>query len=381
MKVALIESHAVPGVWKYDLGLARELSRLGAQVTIITAKSFPHVEGTLFDGPIFREFPDLRAHTSLLTKGAYYVLGIIKTLRRLWTGHFDVIHWQLYNTLPPAETFMAKMLLGLRERLVITVHDVSAWSVVKGNAPLLLQATYQSAQRLIVHHVVNREELIAAYHLPRERIHVVPHGSFTHFSTGNLDRQLSRKLLGIPEDGHVLLFFGEIRAEKGLIYLIRAIKTVLAQIPDVRLVVAGRPRHMDMSDCLSEIRDLGLADAVILRLEHIRDELVQAYFSMTDIVVLPYIAITQSGVLLEALTVGRPVVVTDVGALGPTVQESQAGHVVPPGQVQPLADAIVDILRNPDLARQMSEHGRQAALETYSWSRCARETLAIYQAL
>lgn len=380
MNIALVESHAVPGAWKYDLALATELMKLDNQVTILTSKAFPPINGT-FGGSILKDFPDLRAHSSPIAKGIHYLVGTGATLKRLWTGEFDVIHWQFFNVFPPAETLMAKMLFSLRERLVLTVHDVTPWSAVKGKSNFLLRATYQTAKRIIVHHEVNRNELATTFRLPRERIRVVPHGSFTHFSTGGLDRTQSRTMLGLPEEAPLILFFGEIRPEKGLIYLIRALKTILAHVPHARLVIAGRPRHMDMSECLSTIRDLGLQESVILRLEHIKDEHVEAYFCMADVVALPYVAITQSGVLFEAMTAGRPVVVTDVGAIGPTVREAKVGHVVPPGQVEPLASAILDLLGNSDRAQQMGQNGRRAALDTYSWARCAQATLTVYREL
>jgi glycosyltransferase involved in cell wall biosynthesis len=381
LKIAMIEPHAMLGVWKYDLGLAKELSKLSSQVTLITSKSFPDIDQTLFNGCIFRDFPNLRAHTTSAAKGLSYLAGVSKALWRLRTGDFDIIHWQLFNIFPPAETVMAKLLWGLRERLVMTIHDVDPWSAVKGKSHFWLRSTYRTAPRLIVHHEVNRKELAAHYQLRSERIHVVPHGSFTHFTTGSLDQKLSRKMLGLPENARIVLFFGEIRHEKGLIYLIRATQAIRARIPDLCLVIAGRPRHIEMSECLTEIETAGLKDVVITRLQHIEDNLVEAYFSSADLVVLPYLAITQSGVLFEAMTAGRPVVATDVGALGPTVQESQAGYVVPPGQVQPLAEAIVAVLQQPDVAQQMAQNGRRAALDMYSWARCAQKTMAVYREL
>jgi glycosyltransferase involved in cell wall biosynthesis len=378
MNIALIETHAVPGVWKYDLGLAKELSRLGIHVTIITSKSFPQVDRESFSGEIIRDFPDLRAHSSSIGKGIHYLIGTFRALGRIRNGNFDVIHWQHFNTFPPAETLMAKIIRWWKQPLVITVHDIDPWSMVIGKADFLLRATFHAAERLIVHHNANRNDLSVNYRIPEEIIRVVPHGSYVNFSASVPSQKSSRQRLDLPIEARILLFFGEIRPEKGLIHLIRAMKRVHARLPDARLVIAGRPRHMDMSECLIEIRSAGLEDVVICRFEYIEDSLVEAYFAMADLVMLPYIAITQSGVLFEAMTGGCPVVATDTGALGPTVQESGVGTVVPPGDVEALANAAVEILENRALAAQMGRNGRQAAEQSYSWSRCAKETAAIY---
>ncbi|MGI9235080.1 MAG: glycosyltransferase family 4 protein [Woeseiaceae bacterium] len=378
MKVALIETHAIPGVWKYDLGLAQELTTLGNDVTIITSKSFPQVNANSSAIDIVRIFPDLRAHSSFLAKGILYLVGTFKAINLVRTNEFDVVHWQHFNTLIPAETLLAKALTWLKQRLVITVHDVDPWSTVKVRANFLLKTTYQAAGRLIVHHKANVHELSAKYGIQESRIRVVPHGSYVEFSLSKRDKSASRELLDIPVDAKVILFFGEIRPEKGLIHLIRAVKILYPALPSLKLVIAGRPRHMDMSECLDEVTNSGLDDAVIARLDYIDDSQVEAYFAMADLIAIPYTSITQSGILFEAMTAGRPVVASDIGAVGPTVQENGIGHVVPPGDEEQLAQAISDILENPDLASQMSKNGLRASKEIYSWARCARDTDAIY---
>jgi len=138
---------------------------------------------------------------------------------------------------------------------------------------------------------------------------------------------------------------------------------------------------MDLSECLAAIREGSLDDSVMLRGGYVDDELVSTYFSMADLVVLPYVAISQSGVLFEATTVGRPVVVTDVGAMGATVREAHIGLVVEPEQPSALADAIVRILTDEVAARRMSENGLRAAASSYSWRRCAELTVAVYREL
>jgi glycosyltransferase involved in cell wall biosynthesis len=305
-------------------------------------------------------------------------VGTIKTLIKIRKEKFDVVHWQHFNTLPPVETFMAKSLRWLSQFIVITVHDVDPWSMVKGKSDFLLRTTYQSANCIVVHHEANRLAIAKNYLIPENRIRVVPHGSYVEFEKELPGKELSRRELGIPDDGPVLLFFGEIRPEKGLIHLIRSMKLVISAIAGVRLVIAGRPRHMDMTECQREIQSSGSSEAIVTRFEYIDDSLVAKYFAMSDVIVLPYLAITQSGVLFEAMTAGRPVVVTDTGAMGPTVREAKIGLVVEPADEVGLARSIIEILENPDLAKAMSENGRKAAEEQFSWSNCAKQTVLIY---
>lgn len=379
MRVALIETHALPGMWKYDLGLARGLEALGDEVVVYSAACFPDGEETR--GGVWRGFPDLRHQPNLLVKGLRYTAATVRMLAAVRRGGFDVVHWQHFNVLPPLETATALALGPLRERLVITVHDIDAWAAVKGGSPGLLRRTFGSAARLVVHHEANRPQLASRFGLSESRIRVVPHGSYDVFRRADLDRAAARKLLGIPRDARLILFFGEIRTEKNLDGLVRALAQVRAQVPDAYLLAAGKIRHLDPAIVTDEVDRLGLRDAVDFRPVYVDDAHVDAHFAAADVVALPYRDITQSGVVFQAMTAGVPVVATDTGALGHTVREAGCGLVVPPGDDAALARALVTLLGDPEQAAAMGRAGRLAAATTFSWDTCARLTRDVYREL
>ncbi|HOX24381.1 MAG TPA: glycosyltransferase family 4 protein [Candidatus Krumholzibacteria bacterium] len=377
MKIALVETHAMPGMWKYDLGLARELERLGGRVTIFSAACFPRGEEP--QGGVWRGFPDLRAQPNLVAKGLRYLAATVRMVAAVRRGGFDVVHWQHFNVLPPLEALTAQAFGPLRRRLVLTVHDINTWEAVKAGSPGMLRRTYGAAARLIVHHEANAPELARCFDLPADRIRVVPHGSYDGFRTTPVDRGAARRLLGIPAGAPLVLFFGEIRREKNLDGLVRAMAAVRERVPDARLLAAGRLRHLDPAVITAEIDRLDLRGAVDFRPVFVEDAQVDAYFAAADVVALPYRGITQSGVVFQAMTAGRPVVATDTGALGHTVRESGCGRVVPAGDDQALADALADLLADPARAAEYGERGRAAAAGAFSWERCARETWAVYE--
>lgn len=377
MRIALIETHAVPGMWKYDLGLARALEALGAEVTIYSAACFP--EGNETRGGVWRGFPDLRIQPNLVVKGLRYTAATLRMLAAVRGGGFDIVHWQHFNVLPPLEAFTAWALGPLRPRLVTTVHDIDTWDAVKAGSPGLLRRTYAAAARLIVHHEANRPQLARRFRIPAERIRVVPHGSYDVFRTKPLDRTAARRLLGVPLDGPLVLFFGEIRAEKNLDGLVRSLAMVRRGIPNARLLAAGRLRHLDLATITDEIDRLDLRDAVDFRPVFIDDAHVDAYFAAADVVALPYRDITQSGVVFQAMTASRPVVATDTGALGHTVREADCGLVTQVGDDAGFAAALSELLSNPVRAQHFGENGARAAATTYSWDACARLTWSVYE--
>lgn len=377
MKTALIETHAMPGMWKYDLGLARALEAQGAQVTIYSAACFPENEET--EGGVWREFPDLRIQPNQLVKGLRYTMATMRMLDHIRRQKYDIVHWQHFNVLPPLETFTAKALNTLGCRQVTTVHDIDAWDSVKGHSPGLMRRTYHAAQALIVHHQANRPHLSKSFDIPEDRIHVVPHGSYDVFRTAPVDRAVARRLLGLSADAPLVLFFGEIRREKNLDGLVRAMAKVREQVPGAHLLAAGKLRHIDPDVITHQIDRLNLKDAVDFRPVFVDDAHVDAHFAAADVVALPYSDITQSGVVFQAMTAGRPVVVTDTGAMGHTVREADCGLVVPVGDEDALSLALANLLSDHDLAARYAQNGLDAAATTFSWDRCARDTWAVYE--
>ncbi|NNF03705.1 MAG: glycosyltransferase, partial [Rhodothermales bacterium] len=103
-----------------------------------------------------------------------------------------------------------------------------------------------------------------------------------------------------------------------------------------------------------QLERLGIRDRVTLLDRYIPDDDVSLYFSAADVVVQPYRSATQSGVVQTAFQFGRPVVVTDVGALGSAVEHDVDGLIVPPGNPSELAAAIERYFDEQGLAERLT---------------------------
>jgi glycosyltransferase involved in cell wall biosynthesis len=148
--------------------------------------------------------------------------------------------------------------------------------------------------------------------------------------------------LGAPA-GKVILFFGNVRAYKGLEDLVAALPRLRERV-DATLVVAGT--FMEPLERYQEqVRSLGVEDRVRFLPDYIPDEEVGGLFARSDVVALPYRHAPGSGVLGQAAQAGRPVVATAVGSLPALVGER--GVLVPPGDPEALADGLVRALREP----------------------------------
>ena len=148
----------------------------------------------------------------------------------------------------------------------------------------------------------------------------------------------ARQQLGLPADAAVLLFFGFVRAYKGLATLIEALPEIARHV-DVRLLVVGEFWD-DRAPYERQMEALGVRERVQVVDRYVPAEELGVYFGAADVAVLPYADATQSGALQLAFGYGLPVVTTRVGGLAEVVDDGETGFLVPPGDPPALAAAV-----------------------------------------
>ncbi len=202
--------------------------------------------------------------------------------------------------------------------------------------------------------------------LPQARVEFNPMPVFDLFREGDLDRAQARRRLGV--EGNVILFFGLVRAYKGLATLLDAF-ALCAERLDATLLVVGE-FYESRRPYDDRIRALGIGHRVRIVDRYVPNEEVPTYFKSADVAVLPYVTATQSAVVQTAYAFAVPVIVTAVGGLPDVVDDGRTGFVVPPNSPEKLAAAIGRFF-DERLAPRMSEAIR-AHRAVFSWSSCAR---------
>lgn len=259
----------------------------------------------------------------------------------------DVVHVVSQSLTWPA------LALPLRGRLplVETVHDVAPHPGDEESARTpetfnrLLRA---QADGMVVHSEGLRAAAAARFRRPESQVHVLPHVALTRYP------DLAAKQRPLPkEDRFDVLFFGRVYRYKGLDHLIAAAEALARRIPNVRVTIAGA--GSDWGRCRALIRTYGLFD---LRERFIPDEEAAALLARADVVALPYIEASQSGVIAAAMAMGKPVVATDVGDFAETVAGAEpCGLITPPGDPAALADALMRLHGDPDLRARLGQAG------------------------
>jgi glycosyltransferase involved in cell wall biosynthesis len=172
-----------------------------------------------------------------------------------------------------------------------------------------------------------------------------------------------------------LLCVGRLIPIKGHILLLRAFAEVRRRVPELRLDIAGRGPLEPALRALA--KELGIDDAVTF-LGYVAP--IAGAIERSSIVVVPSLGEGFGMVALEAMERARPVIAAEIGGLGELVQHGETGLLVPPGEAEPLAEAIVELAADPTRAAAMGEAGRERAIAHFPQDRCTDRTELLYRA-
>ena len=288
----------------------------------------------------------------------------------------NLIHFQDYLCWLAPRDFRELRRRGLA--IVMTVHNMVAHRYYNNIHKLVKvyfeKSVFRSCDALLVHSEGLREALsdfLEGVHPP---IHVTPHA--LQYGVYRAVGPSIRPMRAVDGPRERLLFFGDIRSNKGLHVLLRALEL----LPQCDLTVAGEPVEPRYFE---QVRDLARRlppGRVELIDRFVSEQEVADLFGRSSLVVLPYtLFAAQSGVLHQALTHTRPVVVSDVGALGESVRRWGVGEVVPPGDERALAWAIEQAL---DPGRYRAAVESIACIRSeLTWTRTAEATIEVYRSI
>jgi glycosyltransferase involved in cell wall biosynthesis len=221
-------------------------------------------------------------------------------------------------------------------------------------------------------YVVAASEATRRFHrrfnlVPSNRIGVIHNFIDDHvFHQVDVDaRNRLRDEFGIDRDALVLSIVGDVIARKGLLYLVRALPTIAAAVPTVHVLSIGHIKDAYGEQVVAEAARYGVAER--LTLAGARAD-IAPLLSTSDLFVLPTLEDTLPLAILEAMASGLPVVATTVGGIPECVIDGQTGRLVPPGDPQQLADALIELLCDEPLRRQWGTAGRERVHRFFSRS-------------
>lgn len=182
------------------------------------------------------------------------------------------------------------------------------------------------------------------------------------------EKQDAKKLLGYPQK-LLVTYLGSMKRQKGLDVLLKAWRQVNRVRGDAQLIMVGKTApEAEFRYLLNLARNLGIEQSVTFSGEthHVRD-----YLRATDLFVLPSYLEGLSNAMLEALSSGLPTVMTQVPGLEDVIVHGVNGWIVPSGDPGALAEGIIAVLGDSELAAALGKAARELAVERFSIQRVA----------
>ena len=229
-----------------------------------------------------------------------------------------------------------------REKILFVCHNVFPHERFPLDR-LLTKWTLGCGRYFIAQSKMDARDLLSVKHDAVYR--VTPHPTYGMFCRQGMSMQKAREQLQIAQGQRVLLFFGFVRKYKGLQYLLEAMKLLKERDFKVQLWVVGDFGE-DKEEYVEQIRAFEIGDQVQMVEGYVPDDEVEKYFAASDLVVLPYLSATQSGIVQIAFGFEKPVLVTEVGGLPDVVTNGKTGYVVEPRSAEMIAEAIMDYYIN-----------------------------------
>ena len=292
-------------------------------------------------------------------------------------GKFDVIHAHDWLVAYAAKTLKQAYDMPI----VSTIHATEAGrnsGIREANQKYINDTewmlTYESTE-VIVNSNFMKGELQRLFGLPFEKINVVANGvNLTNYSGIDRDYDFRRKYA--LDNEKIILFMGRLVYEKGVQYLIGAMPKILAHYHDAKLVIAGKGGMIN--ELKQEVYNMGLGDKVCFA-GYLNGKDVAKMYKAADISVFPSTYEPFGIVTLEAMLAEVPVVVSDIGGLNEIVEHRQTGMKSYCGNSNSIADAILELLFDPQLCSNIVKKAKAKVRNEYNWAKIAQDTHFTYQ--
>jgi glycosyltransferase involved in cell wall biosynthesis len=360
-----------------------DLARDGAQrqlfelVKGLDKKRYKPIVVTLLPGgamePEFKEIPEVQV-ISLKRNGKYDLIYLVRVIQLLNKMKADVVQ----PFLTPATFF------GLLPALLCRVPvKIATERLAKGRSTerlgfrfyLKMEDFLSRFADLVVSNSDAGRQYVIERGIPRDQTKVIYNGiNVNRLSAAEKDIEQVRRQLKVPPGGKVVGIMARLFPQKDHATFLRAAAIINRTMPDTRFAVVGDgPLRRNLE---KQSQELGLAAKTVF---FGQQENVGAYLSAFDIAVLTSEAEGCSNSLLEAMALGKPVVVTDVGGNQELVQHGETGLLVPFGNAEATAEAILSLICDSQVAEAMGKKAREKIVNQFSLEKMVKQYASLYE--
>jgi glycogen(starch) synthase len=383
--------YVVGGLGAHVAALAPALARAGVQVYVVT----PRLKGGDAQEPlvvatrrralppsVWRVEPPVNRLDNFFADAQQTNLNLGEQAQALAArvGGFDLIHAHDWLV-----AFAATALKRLHKTpLLATIHATERGrgrGALNGEMAHAINGTEwwltYEAWRVITCSRFMYDEVREYFNVPPDKIDVVPNGvdaaPFDELNRVDLNEFRAR---WARPDERIVFNVGRVVEEKGAHLIVEAAPRVLAEMPNVKFIIAGKGWLVDR--LRQRVWELGVQDKVNIA-GFVSDADRNRLFKVADAAIFPSLYEPFGIVALEAMAAQCPVIVSEVGGLKEVVQHDVTGVTIYPNNVESLAWGVLHTLRDPKRARARTAKAYRMVKREYNWDRIAEQTIAIYE--
>lgn len=368
-KIAILDHVGVKGgMHEYSLGLLEALAEQGVKTFYLSNLS--NYEG--FSGEVKKVFsPEMHKNISGFISLVYALVVSVFFLKK------RKVKWVVFHLFE--SSFLILSILAFIRfwgfKVIGIVHDVEGFDTVSENRGLQSFILRKLLSKVVVHNTYSKRLILKNVpHLEENKIIIARHGNFHLNIDSKMNRTKAAEYLGLDANFHYVLFFGQIKIVKGLDLLLEAFPK---NIPNLKLIVAGRPWKDDFSTYQKIIDRRGLQSQFVPMIRFIEESERLALFSLSEFIVLPYRKIFQSGVLLHAMNHQLSVLASDLEVNVDNLNQGEGGFLFKNGDVKSLQNAILHVLESKNERVEKARLAYDYISKEYDWRTISKAYLQL----
>ncbi len=375
MEVFFIDPQSYYNLAIYDKSLISNYDS-DSHVTFICSSMYNEgdIKGTTII-PLFKYNDKKGVH-----KYSSYLLSIIKIVSLILKQKPDIIHIQWFK-FPVVEYLLYAILKKFRGfKLVFTAHNILPHNT--GTKYIsIYKKIYGITDAIIVHDKGTKSELSKLIEVDLDKIHVIRHGVLKYtVNDALLEKEIEEIKEKYKKKDNIILFsvIGNQTKYKGTDVLLDAwmSNSRIRNNDKCSLLIAGRSKDLNFSSLDNERN-------IYVENDFISDERLIAILKVSDVLLLPYKKISQSGVLLSAVEYGTPFLVTNVGGLSEPLSFGDVGWVIESCKDDLISNILTYLIDNPQLvfSKRNNSLEWEKVRKEYEWASIGKKTSTLYRSL
>jgi len=379
----------VGGVERHVSTLVKGLLKRGHDITIITSKHPRGIEKKQYKKlKIFYTQIEIKRNPLSNFRHFKEAINIFKKINV--KEKFDIIHtqsdliwWYLKNvkkTTPTVTTLHRTIINEFKSSIRSKPYLAPFWVFLLPLYHFIGRFYLKKSDKLICVSLILMKDVIKQYRVPKAKIEIIFNGiDIKKFKPKDNSRIKNLRKKYATKQEKIILYIGSLIKQKGCHILIKSFSDILKKEKNLKLVIGGSgPYYKNLKNLIENLR---LENKVIF-VGKIDSKDTVNYYNIADIFVFPTLRIESFGLVsAEAMSCGKPVIASKIGAISDVITNFKDGILVKPNNLEELRKNILKVLNNKTLVKRLSENARKKIVNNFNIDKMIDETIKVYDGL